>query len=197
MSIFTKILILYLVVINVVTFFVYGIDKRRAKRSRWRIPEASLLLLAVVGGSVGAYLGMRVWHHKTLHKKFKYGVPLILIAQLVLVFLASCSSKKAVPECSEPVRAVIPASQEHSSTVFLVTYDAEVGKGPLLEAVGEYGCKVIYDYRSFNGMAIRKPDDKGLEETMRHFRTVKGVLSVNYDRVYRLTDPVKPKLEMR
>lgn len=79
------ILIYYLVAINVVTFFVYGIDKWKAKQSRWRIPEAALLMLAAIGGSVGALLGMYVWHHKTLHKKFKYGVPLILIAQVAVV----------------------------------------------------------------------------------------------------------------
>lgn len=78
-----------LVGLNVLTFVVYGIDKWQAKRGNWRISEATLLLLAVVGGSMGALLGMRVWHHKTLHKKFKYGLPLILIAQALLVFLIS------------------------------------------------------------------------------------------------------------
>lgn len=78
-----------LVGLNVLTFVVYGIDKWQAKRGNWRISEATLLLLAVVGGSIGALLGMRVWHHKTLHKKFKYGLPLILIAQALLVFLIS------------------------------------------------------------------------------------------------------------
>ena len=82
-------LLYYLIVINVLTFVVYGIDKWQAKRGNWRISEATLLLLAVVGGSIGALLGMRVWHHKTLHKKFKYGLPLILIAQALLVFLIS------------------------------------------------------------------------------------------------------------
>ena len=85
----TEALLYYLIVINVVTFLVYGIDKWQAKRGNWRISEATLLLLAVVGGSIGALLGMRVWHHKTLHKKFKYGLPLILIAQALLVFLIS------------------------------------------------------------------------------------------------------------
>ena len=73
--------------INVLTFFVYGIDKWKAKRSKWRIPEATLLLLAVLGGSIGAILGMKVWHHKTLHKKFKYGLPLILMVQIALCLL--------------------------------------------------------------------------------------------------------------
>jgi uncharacterized membrane protein YsdA (DUF1294 family) len=80
-----QIIIVYLVVINVVTFFMYGIDKWKARKAKWRIREAALLGLAVLGGSVGAWLGMRVWHHKTLHKKFRYGVPAIIIIQLLLV----------------------------------------------------------------------------------------------------------------
>ena len=80
-----EIVVIYLVVINVVAFVVYGVDKYKAKRGRWRTPEATLLGLAAIGGSIGALLGMRVWHHKTMHKKFQYGVPLILIAQIALV----------------------------------------------------------------------------------------------------------------
>ncbi len=80
-----KIIIIYLVVINVVTFFMYGIDKWKARKAKWRIREAALLGLAVLGGSVGAWIGMRVWHHKTLHKKFRYGVPAIIVIQLLLV----------------------------------------------------------------------------------------------------------------
>ena len=75
-----------LIVVNVVTFVVYGIDKWKAMKGRWRISEFTLLLLAVIGGSIGALLGMRVWHHKTKHLKFKYGVPLILLAQLALLY---------------------------------------------------------------------------------------------------------------
>lgn len=81
----TKVLTIYLVTINVATFFVYGIDKWKAKHTKWRITEAALLLLAVFGGSIGAWLGMKVWHHKTLHKKFKYGIPLINIVQVAIV----------------------------------------------------------------------------------------------------------------
>ena len=79
----------YLIAINVVTFLVYGVDKVKAKRGSWRISEATLLILAVVGGSIGALFGMKVWHHKTLHKKFKYGLPLILLAQIALIYLIS------------------------------------------------------------------------------------------------------------
>ena len=82
---FMQMVLIYLVVINVLTFLTFGIDKWKAKKAKWRIREAALLVLAVLGGSVGAWLGMKVWHHKTLHKKFKYGVPLILVVQLVLL----------------------------------------------------------------------------------------------------------------
>ena len=78
-------LLYYLIVINVVTFLVYGIDKWNAKQGYWRISEATLLILAVIGGSIGALLGMKIWHHKTMHKKFKYGLPGILIIQIVLI----------------------------------------------------------------------------------------------------------------
>ena len=75
----------YLLAINVAAFLVYGIDKLKAKHAKWRISEATLLLLAAVGGSIGAWLGMKVWHHKTLHTKFRYGVPLIILLQIALI----------------------------------------------------------------------------------------------------------------
>ena len=75
----------YLLAINVVAFIMYGIDKYKAKKAKWRIPEATLLLLAVLGGSIGAWMGMKVWHHKTMHKTFKYGIPAILLIQIALM----------------------------------------------------------------------------------------------------------------
>ena len=81
----TEALLYYLIAINIVTFLVYGIDKWKAKQGSWRISEATLLILAVIGGSIGALLGMKVWRHKTQHKKFKYGLPLILIIQIILI----------------------------------------------------------------------------------------------------------------
>ena len=74
----------YLLAINIASFFLYGIDKYKAKKGRWRISEAILLLMAVIGGSIGAWAGMRLWHHKTMHKKFKYGIPIIIIIQVAL-----------------------------------------------------------------------------------------------------------------
>ena len=78
------IIIYYLLAINAVAFFVYGIDKLKARKGWWRIPEATLLLLAIIGGSIGAWLGMKVWHHKTMHRKFQYGLPAILLLQLAI-----------------------------------------------------------------------------------------------------------------
>ena len=82
-------LLYYLIVINILTFAVYGIDKWKAKQGSWRISEATLLMLAVIGGTIGALLGMQVWRHKTMHLKFKYGLPLILLAQIALMYLIS------------------------------------------------------------------------------------------------------------
>lgn len=76
-----------IVIINIVTFIIYGVDKYKAKKGKWRIPENSLIGLAIIGGSIGAYLGMRVWHHKTMHLKFKYGIPLIIVIQLIIVYM--------------------------------------------------------------------------------------------------------------
>ena len=71
--------------VNVITFVVYGIDKLKAKKGKWRVPETTLLLLAIVGGSIGAWCGVKVWHHKTMHAKFKYGIPLIMAMQAGLL----------------------------------------------------------------------------------------------------------------
>ena len=82
-------LTLWLLVINLVTFFVFGLDKLKAKRkvhheSTRRVPEKTLFLLAAIGGSIGALLGMKVWHHKTLHKTFRFGIPAILALQVLI-----------------------------------------------------------------------------------------------------------------
>ena len=74
----------YLLAVNITSILLYGIDKYKAKKGRWRISEATLLLIAVIGGSIGAWTGMRLWHHKTMHKKFKYGIPIIIILQVAL-----------------------------------------------------------------------------------------------------------------
>lgn len=82
----TTILIIYLVIINLAAFFIFGIDKRRAIKNRWRIAESTLFLLALISGSVGAEAGMYVFHHKTRHLRFVIGIPLIFILQVLIVF---------------------------------------------------------------------------------------------------------------
>lgn len=82
-------LLYYLITINAITFITYGIDKLKAMKNKWRIPEFTLLFLAVIGGSIGAIFGMQVWHHKTMHKKFKYGIPLVMVLQIgVFLYLS-------------------------------------------------------------------------------------------------------------
>ena len=83
------ILLCWLLLINLVTFLVFGVDKWKAKRKERhegtrRVPERTLLLLSVIGGSVGALLGMKVFHHKTLHRSFRIGIPVILILQIIV-----------------------------------------------------------------------------------------------------------------
>lgn len=80
-----QILLIYLFVINVVGFLLMGIDKLRAKKQVWRVPEKTLFLMAVIGGSIGTNVGMYVFRHKTKHWYFVIGMPLILIAQIALI----------------------------------------------------------------------------------------------------------------
>ena len=82
-----KILIIYLIAVNLLAFILYGVDKKRAKKREWRISEKALIGIAVIGGSAGALLGMHVFHHKTRHWYFRYGLPVILIIQLLLWWL--------------------------------------------------------------------------------------------------------------
>ncbi|GFI23516.1 hypothetical protein IMSAGC011_02305 [Lachnospiraceae bacterium] len=78
------IVVLYFIIINIIGFVIMGIDKRKAIKKRWRIRESTLFLIAFVGGSIGAILGMRIFHHKTKHWYFVYGIPLILLIQIAV-----------------------------------------------------------------------------------------------------------------
>lgn len=80
--------LLYLLAVNLAAFLAFGLDKRKAVKGKWRISERTLLLLAVFGGSIGAFFGMRLFHHKTRKKKFALGVPMILILQIAAVCAA-------------------------------------------------------------------------------------------------------------
>ena len=79
-----NITIAYLMVANIVGFALMGIDKKRAKRGAWRIPEKTLFLVSALGGSIGTWVGMYFFHHKTKHWYFVVGMPLILIVQIIL-----------------------------------------------------------------------------------------------------------------
>ena len=81
------ILILYLLIINAVSFLLMLADKRRSVKKAWRIPEATLLGIAAIGGSLGAVAGMRLLRHKTLHLKFSVGVPLMLAVHIILLII--------------------------------------------------------------------------------------------------------------
>jgi uncharacterized membrane protein YsdA (DUF1294 family) len=79
------IIIYALIALNLITFIIYGIDKFKAKKAKWRIPESTLILLALLGGSIGAWLGIKAWRHKTQHAKFYIGIPLIITGQIILL----------------------------------------------------------------------------------------------------------------
>ena len=81
-----RILVIYLLAVNLLAFILYGIDKKRARKREWRISEKTLIGIAVIGGCVGAILGMHIFHHKTRHWYFRYGLPLILIIQVLLAW---------------------------------------------------------------------------------------------------------------
>jgi uncharacterized membrane protein YsdA (DUF1294 family) len=78
-----KYLFVYLIIINTITFFTYGIDKYKAKKHKWRISENMLIGLAIIGGFVGAFMGMQLFRHKTKHVKFTVGVPVIIILWII------------------------------------------------------------------------------------------------------------------
>ena len=85
-EIFTiKNIIIYLVLINLIAFLAMFIDKRKAKKGKWRTKEATLLTLALIGGSIGALIGMYKFHHKTQKPRFFIGIPVIIILQILLI----------------------------------------------------------------------------------------------------------------
>ena len=83
-----KYFLLYLLIINAIGFLIMLIDKEKAKKKKWRIPEATLMGIAAIGGSIGSLMGMYTFRHKTKHLKFTLGIPAILVAQLILAGLA-------------------------------------------------------------------------------------------------------------
>ena len=89
MNIYIKIAIAYLIIINICGLLSMYIDKRKAIKNKWRIPEKTLFFIAILGGSIGSIAGMHLFRHKTKHWYFKYGMPAILIIQVIGVILLS------------------------------------------------------------------------------------------------------------
>lgn len=77
---------IYIIAINVVAFLVFGYDKNQAVKKRWRVPEKTLFLLAIAGGSIGAWIGMQTFRHKTKHISFQMGIPLIFAVQCAVIY---------------------------------------------------------------------------------------------------------------
>ena len=77
---------IYLIVINFLNFLIFGIDKWKARRGKWRIPEGTLIWMSIIGGSIGALMGMYLFRHKTQKRKFNLGIPAILLAQAILAY---------------------------------------------------------------------------------------------------------------
>ena len=84
-------ILVYLIVINFISFTAMGVDKARARKRLWRIPESTLFVLALIGGSIGSIAGMHLFHHKTRHRRFLYGLPAILILQILIVIMLATS----------------------------------------------------------------------------------------------------------
>lgn len=76
--------LIYLILINALGFLLMLIDKQKARKKKWRIPEATLMTVAAMGGSIGSLAGMYTFRHKTLHKKFSIGIPVILVIQIIV-----------------------------------------------------------------------------------------------------------------
>ncbi len=83
---YLKYFLLYFLIINIVGFLSMGIDKYKSKHNMWRIPESTLLFIALLLGSIGSYIGMYTFRHKTLHAKFKYGIPIIFIINIICIY---------------------------------------------------------------------------------------------------------------
>ena len=84
-------IVVYLVVVNLINFIIMGVDKSKARKRSWRIPESTLFVLALIGGSIGSIAGMHLFHHKTRHWYFLYGMPAILIIQILIVVILATS----------------------------------------------------------------------------------------------------------
>ena len=121
--------------------------------------------------------------------------------QLLYIFaflsLISCGTSKKATQTLEP-QIIIDEDrfQDYTPDRLIIMYDEKTGKEPLLKALKDYNAEIIYDYNMIPGMAVKIPEGSDIKEAIKYFKAVKGVVSVERDRIIRLTDPVKPKLEI-
>ena len=126
----------------------------------------------------------------------RHTVLVTLLAAVVMPALLACHTRQQASETrAVAVKAPVPG-MEYSPTTLIILCDSTIGKAPLREAINRYGATIIYDYHIVCGMAIRKPKNMTLEQAAEVFRRVKGVVSVEKDRIIRLTYPVKPRTEV-
>ena len=122
----------------------------------------------------------------------------IFVALLLgfLPLVLSCGAARHTYPVEGPSLVKAEPEGEFSPNILIIMYDEAVGKEPLLEAIEAYGAELKYDYSLIPGMAIRIPDGKDIRDALAFFKKVKGVTSVERDRIIRLTDPVKPRLRV-
>lgn len=197
---FSMLCIGYLVLLNIVTFALYGMDKYYAVSGKWRISENDLRMMALVGGSAGAVAAMFVFRHKISKPEFRDKVFAIAGVQALcvfcIIFFAGCKTSEALAAADKENQArrtirreavKLPPSDdagEYNPWVLIISYDPQIGKTYLLQAVKDYGAEVVYDYNFINAVAIRLPDKNKNAEADAYFRTVKGVTNVSKDHIY-------------
>ena len=115
---------------------------------------------------------------------------------LAVLAVISCGSGRKAVQLSEPVRSFEDDPEFVSQTTLIIMYDEGIGKEPLLKAIKEYGAEIKYDYNFIPGIAIKIPEGGDIKDAIGYFKQVKGVVSVNRDHIYHLTDPVPPKTEI-
>ena len=116
----------------------------------------------------------------------------VLCILLFLTIIACGPARKTVPVSAA---SADERFQEYAPDRLIIMYAEDIGKEPLLEAVRKYKAEILYDYSIIPGMAIKIPEGTNLEDAIKYFKRVKGVVSVEKDHIIRLTDPVRPKLE--
>ena len=118
----------------------------------------------------------------------------LLLASLPLTL--SCGVARRTYQVEGPPLVMAEPEGEYSPNTLIIMYDEAVGKAPLEEAIASYGAAIKYDYSLIPAFAITIPDGADIKEAMKFFQKVRGVTSVERDRLIRLTDPVKPRLEV-